>query len=80
MTESGTEKLFAIVAELAEAKISYSLDVYREGAISILVAVPGQRWEIDVFSGGEVDVEVFESRGSILDESHLTAMIQTHSS
>lgn len=74
--EQNPELLFSIIAELQKAKISFSLDVTRENAITILATVPGQRWEIDVFKDGEVEVEVFQSGGQIYDYNHLGEMIR----
>ena len=52
---------------LREAGIYFSADemlirkVMVEGAIMIEVAVPGERWEIDVLANGEIEVERFRS-------------------
>ena len=76
MNNSSTEKLFAIIAELQSAKISFSLVITREDAITILAVVPGQRWEIDIFLNGEVWFEVFRSQGDILTEQQLIETIR----
>ncbi len=44
---------------------------YREGAISVLVRVPGQYWEIDFLEEGTIDVERFASTGKVEDEAAL---------
>lgn len=79
MSEPFTHKLYAIVDALHEAKISHSLVITRDDAITILAAVPGGRWEIDVFSDGRVEVEVFRSTGGIVEEDELTRMIREFS-
>lgn len=76
MTGTSSELLFSIIAALEKAKISFSLAINLENAISILAVVPGQRWEIDVFENGEVYFEIFRSGGDIHDQNHLWEMIQ----
>ena len=44
---------------------------YREGAISVVVRVPGEYWEVDFLEDGDVDVERFVSSGAIEEESAL---------
>jgi len=71
--------LFDIIARLKIAGISYQVAQYRENAVSIAVAVPGQRWEIDVLCDGTVDVEVFRSDGTIEDERAIERLIEEFS-
>ena len=44
-------------------RVRYHLDIVREGAIMIAVAVPGERWEVEFFDDGRVEVERFVSLG-----------------
>ena len=48
---------------LKAADLHFTTTSYRDDAISLLVNVPGQYWEIDVLADGSVDVEVYASRG-----------------
>lgn len=58
---------------LREAGIYFSADemlmrkVMVEGAVMIEVAVPGERWEIDVLASGEIEVERFRSEAGVHD-------------
>lgn len=58
---------------LRAAGISFSADemlmrkVMVEGAIMIEVAVPGERWEIDVLANGAIEVERFRSEVGVHD-------------
>lgn len=79
MSDDQTCKIFEIISDLQISKISFSLEITREDAITVLVAVPGQRWEIDVFKDGEVDVEVFRSNGDIFGREQLSDMIKKFS-
>lgn len=58
-----THELYRLVSRLEEARIHFVLWKVRLDAITVLVTVPGQRWEIDVFQGGKVEVEKFMSEG-----------------
>lgn len=71
MASNQSGKLFELLRELTAANIWFSLGNTREGAVTILAVVPGERWEIDVFEDGEVNFEVFQSDGTIHDEVSL---------
>ena len=64
-------QLKAFIQELRDAEISFELSDYRIGAISVLINVPGERWEVDFLDDGTVDVERFISNGEIRDEEAL---------
>lgn len=48
---------------LKAADLPFRTGSYRDDAISLLVNVPGEYWEIDVLKDGSVDVEVYASTG-----------------
>jgi hypothetical protein len=75
MFEKRSQLAFNIIREFREANIAFTLNVTRDDAITILAVVPGQRWEIDVFEDGTVDVEVFQSNGELHDVDRLQEMI-----
>ena len=58
---------------LREAGIHFSADemlmrkIMVEGAVMIEVAVPGERWEIDVLANGEIEVERFRTEVGVHD-------------
>ena len=56
--------LIALAQRLDAAAISYELAINRN-AVSFMIAVPGERWEVDFLENGTLDVEVFKSDGSI---------------
>jgi hypothetical protein len=68
-----------VVDRLNEAKIYWILRCTRADAISIDIAVPGQRWEIDFLSDGTIDIEIFRSDGSIFDDSKLSELFEQFS-
>ena len=69
--KSATTDLYAFLDRLRAAKIHYRIRDDREGAVSVDVAVPGERWEVDVLGDGTVEIEVFRSDGSVHGEAML---------
>jgi len=69
MTQDHFGKLLNFLRDLKRAKIHFELAHYRDDAVSVQVAVPGERWEVDFLEDGDVDVERFVSNGHIDDES-----------
>ena len=43
------------------------------------IAVPGERWEVEFFSDGSIEVEVFLSNGEIYDANKLSDLFQRFS-
>ncbi len=76
---SDIEKVLKILSKLQNAHIYYNLRSHRSDAISVDVAVPGQRWEIDFVSDGTIDIEIFKSDGTIHDENILADLFQNFS-
>jgi len=70
------DKLLGFIRRLEEAKIYHQVAAHRDDAISVLVTVPGQRWEVDFLADGDVDVERFVSTGEIDDESALDELFE----
>lgn len=65
MNTNGFSNLLAFLNKLEQEKINYTLAHHREESIMVLVAVPGQRWEIEFLEDGAVEVEKFISTGEI---------------
>jgi len=70
--------LLSFLNDLRSAKISYRLGHCRDEAILVEIAVPGERWEVEFFEDGSVEVEVFRSDGTIRDASALTDLLAKH--
>jgi hypothetical protein len=58
-------ELLEFVAKLQSLKLSYSIEVNTPNAVMVLVAVPGERWEIEFSNDGDVDCEVFVTRAGV---------------
>ena len=67
------KKLIDFLNKLEENKIYYKLNKVRD-AIMVEVAVPGQRWEIEFFKDGQIEIEKFLSNGEIYSESEIESL------
>jgi hypothetical protein len=65
MKTTAFSQLTAFLAELEQKGISYHLGHYRDDALMVLVAMPGERWEIEFLGDGSVEVEKFVNSGDI---------------
>jgi hypothetical protein len=79
MIPATTPQLLALLNDLRAGKIYYELRQRREDAIMIEIAVPGERWEVEILEDGNVEVEIFRSDGQIHDESMLRQLLAKHS-
>jgi len=64
-------KLLKFLCRLEELKIHYRIEHTRDESIMVITDVPGQKWEIEFFNDGGVEIEIFKSDGEILEESEL---------
>ncbi len=64
-----------LIDRLNAAGINFSLKSVRDGAVMFQIAVPGQRWEAEVFADERIELERFVSSGEIEDESILLNLI-----
>jgi hypothetical protein len=65
-------QLSSFLARLRSANLHHELRHTREDALlSVDVAIPGERWEIDFLHDGGIDVEIFRSDGTIHGEAKL---------
>lgn len=76
---SAFQKLLDFLNKLDEVKIAYRLSHFREETVAVELAIPGERWEIEFFADGTVEVERFRSDGHVSsDESLLTELINNY--
>lgn len=68
--ETPFRKLLAFLDWLEQDKVWYRLEHVRN-SIMVTVSVPGERWEIEFFEDGTVEVERFKSSGGIEGEEAL---------
>lgn len=77
MTNS-MDKLTAFLSKLEDYHIDYSVMHQRADALLVAVALPGERWEIEFFGDGVVEVERFISSGEIHDEDVLQELFDRY--
>lgn len=73
------QKLLDFLDKLQESKIFYRLQHSRDDAIMVFANVPGERWEVEFFPDGNVEVEVFKSDGEIKGEEELVRLFRDFS-
>jgi hypothetical protein len=64
-------KLLLFLKDLERSGIHYSLAHHRDDTVTVITAVPNERWEIDFLADGTIEVERFISSGEIYDEETL---------
>ena len=72
------ETLLDFLNKLEEKKIFYKLSKIRE-SILVEIAVPSERWEVEFFENGEIQVERFISNGEITGEDSLDLLFNQFS-
>jgi hypothetical protein len=77
VTANALGKALLFLAQLERARIHYHLEHVRD-SLMIVAAVPGQRWEIEFFEDGHVEIERFVSSGEIAGEELLPSLLSEH--
>ena len=71
-------KLLEFLNKLEKCNICYRLNKIRE-SILVEITVPGERWEVEFFEDGKVEIEKFISDGQIKDESEIALLFKNFS-
>ena len=71
-------RLIKFLDELEQNKIYYDIKKIRDGLL-VEIVVPGERWEVEYLSNGEIIVEKFKSDGNIFFEDELKKLIEKYS-
>jgi hypothetical protein len=77
--EGSIRDVLAFLERLKSAHIHYSLADPTEGAIMVLIAVPGERWEVEFHQDGRVGVERFTSAGGVTGGDQLEDLFRRFS-
>ena len=64
-------KLLKFLSRLEQLKIHNRIEHNRDESIMVITDVPGQKWEIEFFNDGNIEIEIFKSDGEIRGESEL---------
>jgi hypothetical protein len=76
-SQTNLASLLAFLERIGDHRLTYRLQHIRD-AIMVCVDVPGERWEIEFFDDGRVEVERFISTGTIEDENLLAILIEKY--
>ena len=71
-------KFIEFLEKLEDAKIYFSLGKIRD-SILVEISVPGEKWEVEFFGDGHIEVERFSSTGAICDEKELEVLFRDFS-
>lgn len=69
------QKLLDFLCQLDANKIRFTLKHIRDETIMVFISVPGERWEVEFFADGDIEVEVFKSEGDILSGTDASAAL-----
>lgn len=75
--QNALSKVLAFLAELEAQHIWYRLEHVRD-SIMVVISVPGERWEVEFFEDGQIEIERFHSTGVTTDSAALEALIAQH--
>ena len=78
MNGSGFYQLVGFLNQLEQQNIHYTLAHHRDEAIIVSLAIPGERWEIEFFNNGAVEVARFISRGNLVGEEVLSELFAAY--
>jgi hypothetical protein len=62
--------IYEFLNKLEDLRVAYRLDRSRD-ALMVVVDVPGERWEVEFFPDGSIEVERFRSSGGVTTEEAL---------
>jgi len=70
-------RLYTLLEELDRARIHYRLNRVRGDTVMIQAVVPGRRYEIEVFSDGTLEVEIFGAAGPLSGRKQWTNFLRS---
>jgi len=65
------KKILNFLQKLEQNKIHYTIEHNRDEFIMVLVAVPGERWEVEFDEHGNVEIEVFKNTIGVHTDEYL---------
>ena len=71
-------KLLEFLNKLEECNIYYKLNKIRD-SILVEITVPGERWEVEFFEDGKIEIERFVSDGQIKSDSEIALLFEKFS-
>lgn len=77
-TKPVVSTLIEFLERLTQQNIHYRLEHNRPESITVDIAVPGERWEVEFLENGEIEVERFASDGAIRGDEQLETLFELH--
>lgn len=71
---SSLAELQAFLTRLKATNTHFDLASVREGAVMVVVTLPGERWEVEFFADRKPEVEIFRSDGHIFGPEKFAAL------
>jgi hypothetical protein len=68
--------IYEWMSKLKEANIHFTLATFRDDALMLQISVPGERWEVEFFRDGTVEIERFRSDGKIEGANALKELLR----
>jgi hypothetical protein len=65
------ENLLAFLRKPDQHKIFFRISRPRDEAIMVEIVVPGERWEVEFFSDGHTEIEMFGPSSGVIDGANL---------
>jgi len=72
---NGLGKLLDLLSQLEAAKVAYVLEHKRRDSLTVCVTVPDEKWQVEFFVDGKVEIKVFRLAG-IEVESALSELLK----
>lgn len=80
MSPNPLQDLLDFLSQLDQAGIYFRLDRVRDEAIMVRIDIPGERWEVEYFADGEIEIErfgvMFENNESIVSRPESRQLLQ----
>lgn len=71
--------LLDFLCQLKRCNIHFTLEHNRDETIMVMIAVPGECWEVEFFADGHLDVEVFRSVNGVVGKKELERLFRDFS-
>jgi hypothetical protein len=71
LNQNPLENLLAFLARLDDHNVFYRLSRPRTEAIMVEISVPGERWEVEFFGDGQLEIEIFGPSSGVSDGANL---------
>ncbi len=65
MPENTFSNFLLFLEELERRKIAYDLTHHRPDTLMVQLYVPGQRWEVEFYADGQIELEVFQESSGV---------------